>query len=288
MEEPVLFCLLYSLWFCYEFHWAEPGLRLPLERLKGSIVRRPLPLARPRPFKNVTEYDGQDACGSNSWNMVDVDLPANKEDNPGILLQALKPWTQYAIYVKAVMLTMTENHHSHGAKSEIVYIRTTAAGSHVGKAWGSRERQGGCRGWGGEHFAMKTPALSRWVCFPLQNAAFRLFTHRSPMGLFPPPAPSPPCLLAADLVGQREGLLTQLLNPMFAKAPQAGRPSRSPLPGSSGEAGPQRGRPGFLGSRWFCGIRGRPLRALWHLLQGWGLGPVFSTDLLAAECLLSC
>lgn len=81
-----------------------------------------------RPFKNVTEYDGQDACGSNSWNMVDVDLPPNKENDPGILLQGLKPWTQYAIYVKAVTLTMMENHHIHGAKSEIVYIRTNAAG----------------------------------------------------------------------------------------------------------------------------------------------------------------
>ncbi|XP_071610349.1 insulin-like growth factor 1 receptor isoform X1 [Heliangelus exortis] len=79
------------------------------------------------PFKNVTEYDGQDACGSNSWNMVDVDLPPNKENNPGILLQGLKPWTQYAIYVKAVTLTMMENRHIHGAKSEIVYIRTNAA-----------------------------------------------------------------------------------------------------------------------------------------------------------------
>uniref|UniRef100_A0A452J778 Tyrosine-protein kinase receptor n=1 Tax=Gopherus agassizii TaxID=38772 RepID=A0A452J778_9SAUR len=79
------------------------------------------------PFKNVTEYDGQDACGSNSWNMVDVDLPPNKENNPGILLQGLKPWTQYAIYVKAVTLTMMENHHIHGAKSEIVYIRTNAS-----------------------------------------------------------------------------------------------------------------------------------------------------------------
>lgn len=76
----------------------------------------------------MTEYDGQDACGSNSWNMVDVDLPSNKEDNPGILLQPLKPWTQYAIYVKAVMLPMMENYHPHGAKSEIVYIRTKAAG----------------------------------------------------------------------------------------------------------------------------------------------------------------
>ncbi|KAM8974756.1 insulin-like growth factor 1 receptor [Pelodytes ibericus] len=80
------------------------------------------------PFANVTEYDGQDACGSNSWNMADVDLPSSKEKNPGILLQPLKPWTQYAIYVKALTLTMTnDNRHIHGAKSKIVYIRTDAA-----------------------------------------------------------------------------------------------------------------------------------------------------------------
>lgn len=81
-----------------------------------------------RPFKNVTEYDGQDACGSNSWNMVDVDLPPNKEGEPGILLHGLKPWTQYAVYVKAVTLTMVENDHIRGAKSEILYIRTNASG----------------------------------------------------------------------------------------------------------------------------------------------------------------
>ncbi|CAH2274353.1 insulin-like growth factor 1 receptor isoform X1 [Pelobates cultripes] len=78
------------------------------------------------PYANVTEYDGQDACGSNSWNMVDVDLPVSKDKNPGILLQPLKPWTQYAIYVKALTLTMTDSRQVHGAKSKIVYIRTEA------------------------------------------------------------------------------------------------------------------------------------------------------------------
>lgn len=85
-----------------------------------------------RPYKNVTEYDGQDACGSNSWNMVDVDLPPNKDVEPGILLQGLKPWTQYAVYVKAVTLTMVENDHIRGAKSEILYIRTNASGGSHG------------------------------------------------------------------------------------------------------------------------------------------------------------
>lgn len=76
----------------------------------------------------MTEYDGQDACGSNSWNMLDVDLPQNKEKNPGVLLQGLKPWTSYAIFVKALTLIMVEDNQFHGAKSNIVYIRTEPAG----------------------------------------------------------------------------------------------------------------------------------------------------------------
>lgn len=63
--------------------------------------------------------------------MVDVDLPSNKDIEPGILLHGLKPWTQYAVYVKAVTLTMVENDHIRGAKSEILYIRTNASGSHA-------------------------------------------------------------------------------------------------------------------------------------------------------------
>uniref|UniRef100_A0A5F8H0Z6 Tyrosine-protein kinase receptor n=1 Tax=Monodelphis domestica TaxID=13616 RepID=A0A5F8H0Z6_MONDO len=48
-------------------------------------------------------------------------------DKMHVALIGLKPWTQYAIYVKAVTLTMVENDHIRGAKSEIVYIRTKAA-----------------------------------------------------------------------------------------------------------------------------------------------------------------
>ncbi|KAM9311927.1 insulin-like growth factor 1 receptor [Gastrophryne carolinensis] len=79
------------------------------------------------PIPDVTEYDGQDACGSNSWNMLDVDLPQSKDKNPGVLLQGLKPWTVYAIFVKALTLTMVDHHHIHGAKSKIIYIRTDPA-----------------------------------------------------------------------------------------------------------------------------------------------------------------
>ncbi|KAJ8417407.1 hypothetical protein AAFF_G00286340 [Aldrovandia affinis] len=75
------------------------------------------------PFQNITEFDGQDGCGSNSWNMVDVDLPPDKEVDPGVMLSQLRPWTQYAIFVKAITLVV-EDKHILGAKSEVVYIRT--------------------------------------------------------------------------------------------------------------------------------------------------------------------
>ncbi|XP_028999877.2 insulin-like growth factor 1b receptor isoform X2 [Betta splendens] len=76
------------------------------------------------PFQNITEFEGQDGCGSNSWNMVDVELRPDKDSDPGVLLSGLKPWTQYAIFVKAITL-MVEDRHMPSAKSKVVYIRTT-------------------------------------------------------------------------------------------------------------------------------------------------------------------
>lgn len=76
-----------------------------------------------RPSQNITEFDGQDGCGSNSWHMVDVDLPQDRSSDPHISLQELKPWTQYAIFVKAITLQV-EDKHVTGAKSDIVYVRT--------------------------------------------------------------------------------------------------------------------------------------------------------------------
>lgn len=75
------------------------------------------------PFQNITEFDGQDSCGSNSWHMVDVDLPQERIMDPHMRLQDLKPWTQYAIFVKAITLQV-EGKHVKGAKSDIVYVRT--------------------------------------------------------------------------------------------------------------------------------------------------------------------
>lgn len=59
--------------------------------------------------------------------MVDVELRPEKESDPGVLLSGLKPWTQYAIFVKAITL-MVEDKHVLGAKTKVVYIRTSPSG----------------------------------------------------------------------------------------------------------------------------------------------------------------
>lgn len=82
------------------------------------------------PFRNVTEFDGQDVCSSNSWTVVDIDPPSRSEaktKNPGYLMRSLKAWTQYAIFVKT-LVTHTDEQKIYGAKSEIIYIRTNASG----------------------------------------------------------------------------------------------------------------------------------------------------------------
>uniref|UniRef100_A0A8C6UGW2 Tyrosine-protein kinase receptor n=1 Tax=Neogobius melanostomus TaxID=47308 RepID=A0A8C6UGW2_9GOBI len=73
------------------------------------------------PFQNITEFDGLDGCGSDSWNMVDVDLPDDENTDPKVSLRQLKPWTQYAVFVKGITLQVDR---LPGAKSRIVYIRT--------------------------------------------------------------------------------------------------------------------------------------------------------------------
>uniref|UniRef100_A0A8D0GXK7 Tyrosine-protein kinase receptor n=1 Tax=Sphenodon punctatus TaxID=8508 RepID=A0A8D0GXK7_SPHPU len=82
------------------------------------------------PFRNVTEFDGQDACGSNSWTVIDVDPPPRSSEpkmqgHPGWLLRGLKPWTQYAMFVKT-LVTFSDERRTYGAKSEIIYLQTNA------------------------------------------------------------------------------------------------------------------------------------------------------------------
>uniref|UniRef100_A0A8C5Q2V6 Tyrosine-protein kinase receptor n=1 Tax=Leptobrachium leishanense TaxID=445787 RepID=A0A8C5Q2V6_9ANUR len=83
---------------------------------------------REAPNRDVTEFDGQDACGSNSWIVVDVDPPVRipegkAQTSPGCFLRGLKPWTQYAIFVKT-LVSISYERRTYGAKSDILYIRT--------------------------------------------------------------------------------------------------------------------------------------------------------------------
>uniref|UniRef100_A0A2K6GHI2 Insulin receptor n=1 Tax=Propithecus coquereli TaxID=379532 RepID=A0A2K6GHI2_PROCO len=87
------------------------------------------------PYQNVTEFDGQDACGSNSWTVVDVDPPLRSNDpklqnHPGWLMRGLKPWTQYAIFVKT-LVTFSDERRTYGAKSDIIYVQTNATNPSV-------------------------------------------------------------------------------------------------------------------------------------------------------------
>ncbi|KAF3690899.1 Insulin receptor [Channa argus] len=104
----------------------EPFWPLDFRDLLGFMV-----LYKEAPYKNVTEFDGQDACGSNSWAIADVDPPSRstdvkKAEDPGYLIRPLKPWTQYAIMVKT-QLSASDEHQVNGAKSEIIYVRTSAS-----------------------------------------------------------------------------------------------------------------------------------------------------------------
>uniref|UniRef100_A0A8D2P6H3 Tyrosine-protein kinase receptor n=1 Tax=Zosterops lateralis melanops TaxID=1220523 RepID=A0A8D2P6H3_ZOSLA len=114
--------VLLKMGFCRHLFWQEYCN-------KCSLSAPPVLLFE-APFQNVTEFDGQDACGSNSWTVVDVDPPPRSNEpkaqaQPGWLLRGLKPWTQYAVFVKT-LVTFSDERRTYGAKSEIIYVQTNA------------------------------------------------------------------------------------------------------------------------------------------------------------------
>lgn len=103
----------------------EPFWPLDFRDLLGFML-----FYKEAPFRNVTEFDGQDVCGSNSWTVVDIEPPNRSSDpkhqnHPGWLMRNLKPWTQYAIFVKT-LVTYSDERKTYGAKSEIIYVQTNA------------------------------------------------------------------------------------------------------------------------------------------------------------------
>ena len=86
------------------------------------------------PFRNVTLYDGRDACGGDGWSVHDVAAPDERDEFPDPssakavpasthILTYLKPYTQYAFYVRTY--TVARGAQSvRGAQSKIQYFRT--------------------------------------------------------------------------------------------------------------------------------------------------------------------
>lgn len=72
--------------------------------------------------KNVTLWDGRNACGNDDWNVEDVNTfsSTQKIDQP---ITKLEPYTRYAFYVKAFTLATEQK----GAQSDILYFTTKPA-----------------------------------------------------------------------------------------------------------------------------------------------------------------
>ncbi|CAK9825863.1 Insulin-like receptor [Anthophora retusa] len=77
------------------------------------------------PNRNVTMYDGRDACGGDGWKVDDVTASTNTTSNGkknvhSHYLSQLKPYTQYAYYVKTYTIATERS----GAQSNLTYFRT--------------------------------------------------------------------------------------------------------------------------------------------------------------------
>lgn len=74
----------------------------------------------PTPFRNVTMFEGRDACGGDAWTLEDI-LDNNRNASTVThILTHLKPYTQYAYYVR----TYTVASEQRGGLSPIQYFTT--------------------------------------------------------------------------------------------------------------------------------------------------------------------
>ncbi|XP_022901274.1 insulin-like receptor isoform X1 [Onthophagus taurus] len=74
------------------------------------------------PAQNFSIYDSRDACGGDGWAIQDVPIPYDHHNVSKIeaTLKDLKPYTQYALYVKTYTIAQEQS----GARSDIWYFRT--------------------------------------------------------------------------------------------------------------------------------------------------------------------
>jgi hypothetical protein len=76
-----------------------------------------------RLYQNVSIFDGRDACSTNVWKVDDFETSGDSDSNDTNLIHIityLKPYTQYALYVK----TYTIASETKGAQSDILYFKT--------------------------------------------------------------------------------------------------------------------------------------------------------------------
>ncbi|XP_067137296.1 insulin-like peptide receptor [Centruroides vittatus] len=73
---------------------------------------------REAPVKNVTIYEGRDACGGDGWTVNDVEL--GQGNTITSVITYLKPYTQYAFYIR----TLTVASSNESAQSPVLYFRT--------------------------------------------------------------------------------------------------------------------------------------------------------------------
>ncbi|CAB3378566.1 Hypothetical predicted protein [Cloeon dipterum] len=82
------------------------------------------------PSKNISLFDGRDACGNDGWHVEDVQIDHDEGiEQSGVLpdvnhlIAHLKPYTQYAYYVKTYMLS-SRGSNAQGGQSILHYFRT--------------------------------------------------------------------------------------------------------------------------------------------------------------------
>lgn len=74
----------------------------------------------PAPFKNVTMFEGRDACGGDAWTLEDIEDNSRNSTTVTHILTQLKPYTQYAYFVR----THTVASEQRGGLSQIQYFTT--------------------------------------------------------------------------------------------------------------------------------------------------------------------
>ncbi|CAG2100850.1 unnamed protein product, partial [Medioppia subpectinata] len=72
------------------------------------------------PYKNISIYDGRDACSTNFWKVDDYEANDAEDDYITHIIPQLKPFTQYALYIK----TYTIASEKKGAQSPVIYFKT--------------------------------------------------------------------------------------------------------------------------------------------------------------------